>query len=328
MKGFDFMAATKTREEREKDFILRLKKIYPDYKLISGYIDSRTKVILKHKDGYEWNVVPRFLTDGTRQCPEVSLLLKKQNGTNTTRRLTHKTYSELFYKKWSKDEYEIIGKYTILHEPIEIKHLKCGKSFFPTANNMLHSSKHGCIHCYGKKARTIKQTNLDLKEKGLIDYECLKVYQKDGHSYGLFRHNCDLCENFEFEMRVSDMLSKHKQRCPKCKDIQKESLAVREIKQFLEKNNIEYLQEVKFKSCININMLSFDFYLPDYKLLIEYDGAQHFNVSYGIDCLQKQQQRDHIKDEWCKKKHKDLLRINYKQNHIRVLKKYLKENYE
>lgn len=42
------MAATKTLEERTNDFKQRLKELYPDYLLESGYVNADTYVFLRH----------------------------------------------------------------------------------------------------------------------------------------------------------------------------------------------------------------------------------------------------------------------------------------
>ena len=55
------MAATKNLKQRQNDFLIRLKKLYPDYKLISDYINADTFVILEHKDGYIWKTKRRWV---------------------------------------------------------------------------------------------------------------------------------------------------------------------------------------------------------------------------------------------------------------------------
>jgi len=59
--------------------------------------------------------------------------------------------------------------------------------------------------------------------------------------------------------------------CPICKLSKGEN----KINNFLKLNNISFINQKKFKDCKNIYPLPFDFYLPDYNLLIEYDGDHH-----------------------------------------------------
>jgi len=60
--------------------------------------------------------------------------------------------------------------------------------------------------------------------------------------------------------------------CPSCK----ESLGERKIAEYLENNNIKFQRQVSFDGLIgDKNPLFYDFYLPKYKLMIEFDGIQH-----------------------------------------------------
>lgn len=51
-----------------------------------------------------------------------------------------------------------------------------------------------------------------------------------------------------------------------------------EVKNWLEKHNIRYEFQKRFKNCKDKHSLPFDFYLPDYNAAIEYQGKQHFEV--------------------------------------------------
>lgn len=105
------------------------------------------------------------------------------------------------------------------------------------------------------------------------------------------------------------------------------------IQNILKENNIIFECQKTFDSCRfnKTNALArFDFYLPEFNCLIEYDGQQHFkDVSIFIDSLQEIQSRDKYKNEWCKKNKIKLIRIPYNEyNDITIeylLDKILKE---
>lgn len=321
------MAATKTLEQRRNDFLIRLKELYPKYRLISEYVNADTFVYLEYIPTCEvWKVKPRYL-DGKRQAPGVAKLKKPRT---KAYKWTQQIFEEKFYKKWSKDEYEVVGKYEKQHLPIEILHKKCGKIFTPSPSNMIYSNKKGCLHCYGKGKLTVEDyQNRFNQNTELQEYTILSIESKHGHVFGEVRHNHEKCENHTFSIRLSDMLSKHNHRCPKCNDLELESKAVRDIKQYLIENKYEFIQEAKFDTCKNINVLPFDFYLPKYNTIIEYDGRQHFNASFSSDKerasikLKQTQYNDNIKNEWCKNNNINLLRIKYTQDHMNVLMKFL-----
>lgn len=97
------------------------------------------------------------------------------------------------------------------------------------------------------------------------------------------------------------------------------------INQLLTENNIPFIQEKKFDSCISPkgNPLRFDFYVNN-KYLIEYDGEQHFlevpNNIYTKEELEKIKEYDKIKNQWCEKNNIPLIRINYTQLHKLTIK--------
>lgn len=321
------MAATKTLEQRKLDFLNRLKVLYPEYKLISGYENADTFILLEYiPTGEVWKVKPRYL-NGKRQAPGVA---KANKPKTKIHKWTQEIFEQKFYEKWSSDEYQVIGKYQKQHEEIEILHKKCGKVFTPTPSNMLYNNKKGCTDCYGKTKVSIESYQIKFNQiKELKDYTILSIESKNGHIFGNVKHNCELCENHIFNIRLSDMLSKHAQRCPRCKDLNQESKAVRDIKEYLTEKGYKFIQEAKFKSCKNTNKLPFDFYLPEYRTIIEYDGQQHFKPSFHSDKkiaqlnLERTQRNDIIKNEWCKKKKINLLRIKYTQDHMKVLTEFL-----
>jgi hypothetical protein len=77
-----------------------------------------------------------------------------------------------------------------------------------------------------------------------------------------------------------------------------------------------------FDGCKDKYKLRFDFYLPEYNLCIEYQGAQHYcnkmtrniygeNEERSKELLKSQKRRDKIKREFCKKEKIRLLAIPY-----------------
>lgn len=99
--------------------------------------------------------------------------------------------------------------------------------------------------------------------------------------------------------------------CPSCK----ESLGEKKIVNFLIKNNINFKRQVSFSDLIGESgKLFFDFYLPEYKLLIEYDGIQHYKpINYfgGINQLNKQRNFDYKKIRYAIDNKYKLLKLSY-----------------
>ncbi|MDD5650305.1 MAG: hypothetical protein PHF86_07815 [Candidatus Nanoarchaeia archaeon] len=103
------------------------------------------------------------------------------------------------------------------------------------------------------------------------------------------------------------------------------------LKQFVEQTeldkplNAECITNVNaffFVECRFKKPLPFDFYLPDYNTLIEFDGIQHFEpFSFGSDLSNENKLkvfqdtcfRDKIKTDFCRFKKLSLIRIPYKK---------------
>ena len=105
----------------------------------------------------------------------------------------------------------------------------------------------------------------------------------------------------------------------------KESAGEMKIREILEQQNIKFETQKTFETCrfISTNALArFDFYLPEYHILIEYDGIQHFIQRNNWEKLEDVQKRDNYKTQWCKENNISLIRIPY-TDYIKLSKEYL-----
>lgn len=110
--------------------------------------------------------------------------------------------------------------------------------------------------------------------------------------------------------------------CPKCNKSKGEKI----ISWFLDKKNIYYEEQKKFKECKNKKQLPFDFYLPYYNTCIEFQGIQHYNENKhmsGSIGLKKRQINDNIKKNFCKKNNIKFIEIKYSDKLILKLKEEL-----
>ena len=100
----------------------------------------------------------------------------------------------------------------------------------------------------------------------------------------------------------------------------KKSFGERKIATVLDSLDIDFIEQHVFLDCrSNKNrVLYFDFFLPDYNCCIEFDGEQHEKGwKKDLSTLSDIQERDKIKDNYCKNNNIYLIRISYKdQNKI------------
>lgn len=153
--------------------------------------------------------------------------------------------------------------------------------------NRFNNGRKGTYSYCEEKGYKILSPYISNSDKILIDFNC-------GH---------------EPHWIIPAML-KQNYGCPICH----ESKGEKTIREYLEKNNIEFEQEYKFDNCKYKDFLRFDFYVPEYNLCVEFDGIQHFEAKDffgGKETLKLTQKRDNIKNNYCKDNNINLLRIAY-----------------
>lgn len=123
---------------------------------------------------------------------------------------------------------------------------------------------------------------------------------------------CPICGK-EFETIIGNVKKGYTKSCG-----QHISLGEEKINKILTENNINFEYQKTFPDLYGKSKhpYFFDFYLPDYNILIEYDGIQHFQYTEGSCWNDKQnylntKERDKKKDEYCLKNNIPLIRIPY-----------------
>jgi hypothetical protein len=103
--------------------------------------------------------------------------------------------------------------------------------------------------------------------------------------------------------------------CKKCNDSRGEKLVV----SILSECGLEYIQHYQFPDCLGKKgKMTFDFYIPSIKTIIEYDGEQHFNpiryipIEKALPLLEEVKRRDKVKDDYCSYNNIKLLRVSYR----------------
>jgi hypothetical protein len=100
------------------------------------------------------------------------------------------------------------------------------------------------------------------------------------------------------------------------------------IKNILDSLKIEYIREKSFDT---LPKMRFDFWIPKYRTILEYDGKHHFKpVDYfgGINTFNRVKINDSIKNNWCMNNSIKIIRISYRdfKNIEEIIKKELKYN--
>ena len=185
----------------------------------------------------------------------------------------------------------------------------------------------GCVQCGLEKLSQQAKLPEDVfvsRLKGKFPHIVLKNGY-DGIT-NLAKFHCENC-NSDF-MDYADYVERR--GCPVCNSTSMEQ----QIAQVLTNHNIVYKPQFSFNDCKDKRKLPFDFYLPDYNILVEYDGQQHYRpVNFGgisdekaFENFKKTQRHDSIKTTYCESNKIPLLRIPYweSKNIEQILLDYIK----
>lgn len=291
------------RECKKDDKINEIKKIIGDeYKIISiDYISNdwiRSRAILWCGiEGHEYiDVSFKSIINGNiigcKLCRKNKHILKiKENVEKVNKKLIEvKKYNEKDYHK----SRIIVSCGNEKHELIE------------TSLNKIINSNVKCKDC-------IKEDNINkmMLYINSTQYKFNKIvkYCESDYIKSMVEITCPKDETHIFTMRFSNFKYEGK-RCPHCGMTYGEQ----EVANVLKRYNIKYKFQYKYKDCRFINPLPFDFYLPDYNILIEYDGKQHYesvDLFGGEKGFKYTKQNDGIKNQYCKNNNIKLIRIPY-----------------
>lgn len=190
----------------------------------------------------------------------------------------------------------------------KIRCLKCGKEMERSLVSILNSPFH-CDNCNKYRVGISHYTKEEVQEKLNLfsnnQYELLEY--KGMTKEALLKHlNC----GYIFKIReLGDLFEGRNRGCPKC--YQFKSVGEQSIRNFLDRNNINYIPQKTF-SPLNKSKYRFDFYLPDYNLAIEYQGEQHYrDNNFFKERYDVIHNRDEIKKEYCRNNKIELLEIKY-----------------
>lgn len=234
------------------------------------------------------------------------------NECGKTYRVAMRTKTHSQFKKevcvLTKGEYVVLGKYATSKEKILLKHIECGGRFLMAPSDFLRGQR--CPNCFGTPKKTTAEYIAEVK--GLVGDKYTVLGEYKGNKVKILtRHN--ECGN-EWEIAPNHFL--RNVSCPKCAVISKGELRVRE---YLISKNVNFEEQYRIDDCRNKIPLPFDFAIfenNELKLLIEYDGEQHFKPMRFNNADKKFKEittNDKIKKDYCKDNSIELIEIPYTQ---------------
>lgn len=225
--------------------------------------------------------------------------------------MTEERLRERIYEMFGEQDYDIVS-FTTCREAAELKCNVCGNAIkIKHLQNLWHPGrKNFCPHCAGtyngdKVGRKLPFEEAQERLKDLDEhYEIIPETYEGWANNALIRHSCGKI----FKTQPRHLF--YHSHCPCLKVISK---GENKIKSFLEKNNIEFEEQ---KRLDEMKKAPYDFYLPTYNLLIEFQGRQHYEpvAKFGGEKqLKIQKEIDAKKKEVAERLGYDILYISFKE---------------
>lgn len=197
---------------------------------------------------------------------------------------------------------------------LEIKCLKCGNTF----QKDWYSMRKGFNHC--PYAKDVEYFTVECLFPHLLN----EFYTEKNSSISLASMHPNSSKKIWWKCKScgyiwqADLSNRTygQQGCGNCMASKGET----SISSILDDMGISYEREKRFPDCRDVGVLRFDFYLPQYNLLVEYQGQQHYTAfSFGSDGksessehnLEKIKFRDSIKRKYAKDNAYNYLEIPY-----------------
>lgn len=262
---------------------------------------------VKHICGNEYDTTYKNLISNKRRCNVC--LVKNPRKLQTSK----EDWDKLFESLNKENEYDLVDEYVNMSTKIRFKHNVCGQLFSSTPSAFKRGRRCSVCNPYRGFGSSTEVFAAKLKER-IPYFTVISDYIR--HDVNI-KIRCEKCGH-EFERRPHNLLRKTL-ACPHC-ELKSTSLGELQVRKHLQSLDLSFKEQVSFKGFFPNSSKApfrFDFQVflsEDFFFLIEYDGEQHFKEAnkFGkTNYLEKMQKHDSIKDDFCKDKGVNLLRIPY-----------------
>lgn len=306
------------KRKTNEDFLLSIKDTKnPSIEVIGEYTTSKTKILCLCKIcGAYYESLPNDikLGRGHRICSNRQINLKN--------RLAPKEFADSISK--INPNIQLLEDYVRSEDKILCRCLLCNYEWSAWPMNLKKGI--GCPECAEKQRRITR--HLKEVEKYLLylkdTVKNVELVDEYIDTYTPILHKCLVCNN-TWKIDPHHMNTRGA-CCPYCSG----SKGEQRIRYFLDKYQVQYQPQKRYKGLIGTGngSLSYDFYLPSYNLLIEFQGRQHeygYSSWGGEEQLKRQKEHDRRKREYAKEHNINLLEIwYYDYNNIEeILTNYL-----
>ena len=295
LKGGGCPICAGNKKKTHEEFIEELSMVNPHIKIISQYKNTNEKVLCKCMiDDYEWFATPNKLLHG-RGCPKCK--------TQKLKTICVKSNDEFVSQlKNVNSKVEVVGEYINNRTPIKCRCKIDGYVWSPTPSNLLKG--YGCPKC-----GNVERIN---HEEFINRLNCVNHYIEVLERYiNMSTKIACRCKKCSHQWSGVPASLLNGVGCPHCNISKGENT----ISDWLKRNDIKFTIHKKFENLLGVGggNLSYDFYLEDHNILIEYQGQFHDMTTTGNlqtqEQFEKQKEHDRRKREYAKQKNIELLEI-------------------
>lgn len=290
-----------------------------EYTVLGNYVNRSTPIRIKHnKCGYEWFPTPSNLLNNKSHCKRCRNKRLRELESLTPIQVVSKI-TNLFKGTIVLENPEV---YVNALSSLSYRCTVCGHRHKAMAKNLLEG--HGCPTCANRHRNdnsrlSINELKQRIHNRSNGTYEYVSGEYKNNTSPIVLKHlecgNTFTTNWLKFSQGAST--------CTHCRG----SFGEQQVKGYLDLHKIKYHYGYIIPDLKDKRNLHFDFWIPTYRVAIEYDGVQHYKTTQfnqkGLKYTQKQYEltvkHDTMKNEYALKNHIILIRIPYNRDVNQVL---------
>lgn len=303
-----------------EDFVNDVKKKHPHIDVIGRYRKMRMPIMFHcNIHDYDFEIMPMSILKSEHGCKYCAIDYVSER--------VRKTNDEFIKEvEGINPNTEIVGEYKTSHTKIKCKCKKCGNEWDSMPYSLIRG--YGCKNCameyvqnyriksHGQFISEFNERNLNHRTIDIISR-----YTKDDEPITC---RCKVCGHV-WQTKAHNLIGKRSPSgCPICNTSKGEL----KILTFLENNDVNFEWQKSFSDLKGIGggLLSYDFYLLDNNILIEYQGEFHDGTanSQSYEQLEYQKEHDRRKRKYANDNKIQLLEIWYKD--FNNIEQILKDN--
>lgn len=267
-----------------------------NYTLLSTeYKNNQTKLDMICSEGHKIQMTMGNIQQGKR-CHICSRKIASEN----------RKHNYEFVKKYIENEgYELLSK-TYINQDEKLK-MKCSKGHIFLMDFCHFKRGCRCPQCCKNKKMSHKEFLKKFYNQNL-NAENIEILSEYINANTKIKCSCKIDGHIWFPTSSSLL---NGCGCPQCN----ESKGEKRIRVYLERKNLIFKPQKRFDNLLGLGggKLSYDFYLPSYNLLIEYQGGYHDGTvsNQTEEEFKKQQEHDKRKRDYAMKHNINLLEIWY-----------------